>query len=363
MSLFSRFNNSKRSTAFSIDNGTLRYISVMRQKEGIQVVGYGSDPMGALVINSDDQIIDDAAFVSRLRVLVSNVELDPKNPEINVVIPDQQAVMFHTHISKESSREMGDVIVDHIKTYCEANNLLQFADYICEYDIILETSFGYDVHVTLVPKRYVEHLARLFKQAGIAVRHVETAHHAVAQACLGIPTGTGIVLVSFGTHKSTVALLNGNHLVSQEVVSVGAEHLYDAIVRFLGVDHAYAEKIIARHGILKTHPDNGLLGELYLALAPIYRSVDSQLIAIGREPYKMYGHRFTTDTLVVYGEGLFVRGLAAFLGEKTNLEIREIDVWASHADQRAPVLNLPAHETLTYAEPLSLALLYLDVRR
>ena len=208
----------------------------------------------------------------------------------------------------------------------------------------------------------MSHLARLFKQAGSAVRHIETAHHAVAKSCLDIKTGSGYALVSFGEKQTSVSLIHGEHLVSNEVVSVGVETIYKTVERFLGVSRNDAIKIITRHGILKTHPDNGLLSELYLELAPIYRTIDRQLIAVGQLPYKIFGHRFITNDLVVYGEGVWIKGLVSFLGERTNLNVRELDVWAGHHEDRAKILHLPASETLMYAEPLSLALLYLDIK-
>jgi Tfp pilus assembly PilM family ATPase len=356
---FSLFSKPKPSVAFSFDSGSVRWISVVREKDAIQVAEYGSEFFGPDVLNNRDEIIDDAAFVRKLRMINEGADKKQKFQEVNMVIPDHQAIMFHTHVAKMDDREMGAVIMDHIKTYCEAHQLLQLKDYICEYDIILKTDFGYDVHVTLVPKLYVEHLARLFKQAGIFVKHIETAHHAVAKSCLNVGMGSGYVLVSFGARQTSVVLLHGEHLVAQETVAVGTENLYKTIERFLGVGRAESTRIIDRHGILQTHPDNGLLSELYLELAPIYRMIDAQLVSIGTMPYKMFGHRFTTENIVVYGEGVSVKGLVGFLGERARLNARELDVWAGHTEDRAVIMNLPAGETLSFAEPLSLALLYL----
>lgn len=359
MGLFSFFKKAKPSVAFSFDGGYVKWVSLVREEHGVQVAEYGSEFFGPDVVNSRNEIVDEAAFVRKLRTLNQGKDNTQKFQEVNVVIPDHQAMMFHTHVAKMDDQEMGPVIMDHIKTYCEAHQLLQLKDYICEYDIILKTDFGYDIHVTLVPKLYVEHLARLFKQAGIFVRHIETAHHAVARSCLNLKMGSGYVLVSFGAKQTSVALLHGEHLVSQGVIAVGIENLYATVERFLRVSRAESTRIINRHGILQTHPDNGLLSELYLELAPIYRMIDEQLVAMGTLPYKIYGHRFTTENLIVYGEGVSVKGLVGFLGERARLNARELDVWAGHSEDRAVVMNLPASETLAYAEPLSLALLYL----
>lgn len=342
-----------------MDNGFLRYVSLVRAKEGIQVVSHGSEYLGNEILSPSSEIKDDAKFVTKVRALIPHIDFGEGLPIANVIIPDNQAIMFHTHIMKESAKQMNDIIVDHLKTYCEAHELLNFKEYICEYDIILETSFGYDAHVTLVPKNYAHHIARLFKQAGITIAHIETAHHAVASACLNIPQGEGLVLLSIGKEQSSVALMHADHLVSHELIPVGEETLYATIERFLKVDRAYARKIIDRHGILQTHPDNALLGELHLQISALVRSIDRQLVILGQLPYKNFGERFVTRTLVVYGEGIHVKGLVPLLGELTHLTSKELDVWAGRTDERAPILSMHAGEIVTYAEALSLALIYL----
>ncbi len=365
MNFFGLFEKQKPAVACSLDNGFLRWVAVEQEKNNkelvIQVAEYGSEPLGEDIVDERDHIIDDALFVQKLKTLAISGTKDnkPKWNEVSIVIPDNEAMMFHTHVAMEPEKEMGDVIMDHIKTYCQAQNLLQLADYICEYDVILKTDFGYDIHVTLVPRLHIEHIARLFKQAGMRVQHIETAHHAVAKSCLNIPHGTGYVMVSFGNRSTTIALIHGEHVVSHQVVSVGIETIYKTVEKYLRVPRADAERIINRHGVLQTHPDNGLLSELYLALAPVYRSVDHQLVSLGQMAYKMFGHRFTTNDLLVYGQGVGIKGLVGFLGDRTNLHARELDVWAGHTEDRAAIMNLPADEALTYAEPLSLALLYL----
>lgn len=360
MNILSLFTKKKLSVAFSFDNGYVRFVALEKEHDKIQVIDFGSEFFGPDILNDQESIIDDALFVRKIRMIIESMKEKWGIDTVNIVVPDRQAIMFHTHVAKMQEKEMLDVINDHIATYCESQQLLGLKEYICEYDIIRETDFGYDIHVTLVPKLYIAHLNRLFRQAGVGVCHIETAHHAVVRSCLEIPTGTGTVFVSFGETKTSISLLHGEHLISEETVAVGTEHLHKTVERFLRVSRSDAEKIIERHGILMTHPDNGLLGELYLELAPIYRSIDRQMINIGKMPYKTFGHRFTTKTLIVYGVGTWIKGLVSFLGEKTKLKTSLLDVWAGQDKDRAPIINIPAQETLTYAEPLSLALLNLS---
>lgn len=354
MSFFSFFEKPKPSNAFSFDDGHIRFVSLSRVEGVIHVDRFSSENLNG-ILDDTDTVVDEAKFVARVSALAANYGIT----ESNIVIPDGRAVCFHTHVPKVPERQMNDVIIDHLKTYCQANDLLHLHQYISEYEVILETEFGYDIHATLVPSSYVAHLVRLFKQAGIIVPHIETAHHAVARACLQIPTGTGYVAISIGKKKTTVSVINGEHLVSHDIVSCGIETIYETVQKYLDVPRERAVSIIGKHGMLKTHPDPGLLSELYLQMSPIWQSVDRQLIELGQMPYKIYGHRFITDTMVIYGEGITIKGLIAYLGEHTNLRARELDIWAGRHSERAPILNLPASETPVYAEALALALVYL----
>lgn len=353
MSLLSLFKKPQPSNSFSFDGGMLRFVSVAYRDHAVHVEKYATDDISAYV-DGTDAIVDEAKFVARLSGLARQFEIK----EANVVIPDAHAICFHTHVTKAPERQMTDVMTDHLATYCEAHGLLAFGEYISEYEIILETQFGYDIHATLVPKRYVEHLVRLFKQAGIAVPHIETAHHAVARSCVNMPNGTGYIAVSFGRTRTQISLVNGEHLVAHDSVPVGSETIVATIEKSLRIPHAEAERITDRYGVLKAHPDERVLSEIYISLSPIIHAIDRQLITIGQMPYKQYGHRFVTRDVLVYGDGAWVKGLVGYLSEQTRLDARELDVWAGRPD-RAPVQNLPASETPKYAEALALALAYL----
>lgn len=354
MSLLSLFKKPEPSHAFSFDNGLLRFVSIAQEDGAIHIKRYATEDLAG-ILDDQDAIIDEAKFVARLGSLAKKFEI----ASANVVVPDAHAICFHTHVTKAPDRQMTDVIVDHLATYCEANGLLSLAEYISEYEVILETQFGYDIHATLVPKLYVEHMVRLFKQAGIMVPHIETAHHAVARSCVNMPTGTGYIAVSFGKTKTQVSLVNGEHLVAHDRVDIGSDTIIDTIAKSLRVTRAEAERITERYGVLKAHPDERVLSAIYIALSPIIHTIDRQLIAIGQMPYKQYGHRFVTRDVLVYGDGAWVKGLVGYLGEETRLHARLLDVWVGR-NNRAPVQNLPASDVPKYAEALALGLVYLS---
>lgn len=355
MGFFSLFNKSKTSTAFSCDNGFLRYVALVKKNNLIEIERYGSEWLGPEILSDHDEIVSEVLYLEKLQKIAREKNIT----EANLVVPDHQAIMFHTHVIKEPAGEMNDVITDHIKTYCRVHQLLTFTDYICEYDVILEMPFGYDIHVTLVPKVFIHNFKNLFQRAGIALRHIETAHHAVARACLGMPTGRGYLAVLLGQRITTATLVHGNHAVSHHRAHVGINNLATTTEHFLNITSEEANKILMKYGILKTHPDTGLLGELYLTLEPVWHTIHQQMVDHGQLPYKTFGHRFVTEKIVIYGEGVQLKGIAAFLEEKIGMPCTILDVWQGRTD-RAPIMQLPAEETCTYAECLSLALLYLD---
>lgn len=335
MNPFSWFKKHQPTVAISFDEDNARFVALEKTDQGIQVVNHGTLPRAEL-----------AATL-----------LQHEYTTINVVIPDHEAMMFHTHVSKEKPKHMDAVIADHIKTYCQANGLLAYAEYICEYEVILETEYGYDIHVTLVPKLYVARLRDLFKKSGIAIRFIETAHHAVARSCMHIPAGTGYVAVSFGKTKTHVAHIHADHLISQEIIPVGIETLVTTIMKGLHISADEASAILKKYGVLKTHPDNRILSNLMQALAPVVYSIDQQLVEHGKREYKIFGHRCITETMVVYGEGVEVKGLISLLGAETRLTAQALNVWSGHEQDRAPILTIPASALPAYAEAISLGLL------
>jgi len=348
------FKKKKISIAFSFGEECVRFVSVEMTESGVQVSDYATIELAGIV-DADGMIIDDAKFVERLREFSSSRKIGISN----IVVPDSCAVFFHTHVAKMPKREMNDIILDHLKTYCEAHDLSAIGEYVCEYDIINETQFGYDLHVTLAQKSIVMHIARLFKQAGIEIHNAETAHHAVAKTCVGMGNGSGFVAVSVGNKKTTVAIIHGEHLVSHDIVSVGTESIVEAVEHRLRISQGEAQKIIARHGVMLSHPDKTVLSDINQALYPITEAIDRQIVGILEKKYKGFGERFSIKKIVVYGMGLSVRGLVDYLGRSARLPAVALDVWADSGILRAPIMNLPASDVPAYAEALSAALAYL----
>ena len=351
--LFSK--KTKTSNAFAFGEECVRFVSLEMTDRGVRVAHHESVDLSGIA-DADGSILDDAKFVEVMRELAKlhNIE------HANCVVPDSAAIFFHTHIAKMPACEMNDAITDHLKTYCEAHDLLGFDEYVCEYDVINETPSGYDVHVTLVAKSVVIHIARLFRQAGITIAHVETAHHAVAKACTGVPTGQGYVAVSVGDKKTSVSIVHGEHLVSHDVVDAGAESVVHAVEKRLRISNAEAHKIVERHGVMGSHPDSAVLSDIHAALAAVALSIDRQIVSIKQKEYKTFSERFSIDKIVVYGAGVSIRGLADYLGAAARLPVVALDVWAASGAKHVPIVSLPASDVPEYAEALSLALVYLE---
>lgn len=358
MSFFSLFKKNPSVITFSFDDRKLRFVKVSRTGKGISVDRYGTELFNEMIIDHHGIIKDDAVFVKKLQN-IKNLLWKNNNPvEAMIVIPDSQATCFHSHVPKAPAGEMGDVIMSHITTYCKAHQLLDIKDYVCEYDIIHETDHGYDIHVTLAPQQFINHLMRLFKQAGIVVSHIETAHHAVARSCLSIPQGQGYIAVLVGEDVTHASLVHKDHLVSHKVIPVGTRELLKRVTKYLRISESDASQILVRHGIAKTHPDRILLGELYQAMMPIIYGINELLIDHGTRPYKNLGDRFSVETIVVYGQGGIVAGMVPWLGQELGIHAEYLNVWAGRTDHEPAFLQIPIEQTYAYAEALALALAY-----
>ncbi|MDB4984440.1 MAG: hypothetical protein JWM20_619 [Patescibacteria group bacterium] len=344
----------KTSDAFAFGEECVRFISLQESDQGIRVAHHETVRLSGIV-DTGGAILEDAQFVEKMREFAKVRKIE----NANCVVPDAAAIFFHTHVARVPAKQLNDVVTDHLKTYCEAHDLLGFDDYVCEYDVIREGESGYDLHVTLVAKSVVVHIARLFKQAGVTIKHVETANHAVAKACTGVPTGQGYIAVSVGENKTSISVVHGYHPVSNDVISVGNNSIINAVEERLRISHVDASKIVEKHGVMGSHPDTTVLSDIHRALAPIVESIDRQILAVKQKEYKLFGERFSIDKIVVYGIGLSTRGLADYLGTAARLPVVALDVWAASGAKHIPIMSLPASDVPQYAEALSLALVYL----
>ena len=335
--------------AISWTDGVVRAIVLNRNSKRVHIVSYKEIelPVGAIM---GGDIQDSVSLLAALGEIKKSLGIY----KYHILLPEEQAYVFHTRTVRMFKNADRTIIEDHLKAFLATHDVLRDGKYSCEYDIIDSTPEALDLHVSVLPNKYVDVYRNIVERAGLRPLSLEVGMHQVSMHCKEYLRG-GVILVEFGKNRTVVSLSNQGRIIDRSIHQIGYSELVGVIKRFLGVSDGEAMRILESYGLLQLHPENGLLSELLLSLSPITRSIDLLIRSHLEGPYRPAALRFRAEHIVIYGSGSWVKGLEMFFQIRSRLPASFLRI---SPDKILPenMMMLPAGKVLSFAPLLALTL-------
>lgn len=335
--------------AVSWVDGTVRALVLNRSRSHVHIVSYEEAALPAETI-VDGEIRNLSALLSTLASVRKSLGLK----KVHILLPEERAYVFHTRTVRMFKNGDRTTIEDHLKAFLATHDVLRDGQYSCEYDIVDSTPESLDLHVSVLPHVYVNQYRNTAVRAGLKPLSLEVGMHQVSLHCKEYLRG-GVILVEFGKKRTVVSLSNHGRIIDRAIHQIGYEDLLAVIKRFLGVTDGEAMRILESYGLLQLHPENGLLSELLLSLAPITRSIDLLIRSHLEGPYRPAALRFRAEHIVIYGSGAWVKGLEMFFQIRCRLPASFLRI-GPEAILPENMMKLPAGKVLSFAPLLALTL-------
>ncbi len=335
--------------AISWVDGTVRALVLKRTSSHVRIVSYEEItlPVGTV---DEGNVRNPSALLAALIQVKKNLGIRAAH----ILLPEEQAYVFHTRTVRMFRNAQRTVIEDHLKAFLATHDVLRDGQYSCEYDVVDESPESIDLHVSVLPNAYVNQYRSVATRGGIKPLSLEVGMHQVSLHCKDYLRG-GIILVEFGKNRTVVSLSNHGRIIDRSIHKIGYEELVSVIKRFLGVSDGEAMRILETYGLLQLHPENGLLSELLLSLSPITRSIDLLIRSHLEGPYRPAALRFRAEHVVIYGSGSWVKGLEMFFQIRSRLPASFLRIGPDHILPEN-MMKLPAGKVLSFAPLLALTL-------
>jgi len=356
MALLSR---KRDSVACMIDDRFIRFFHVAQNGKKVSLKKYFSERIPDDLFDKHHMIIPDQTMIDRLTEIRKKHELK----HVHLVVPDRYVTVFHTTIPHTVFERNKKSFQINLESYLE--NLLdqhpEFSaiDMIADYDLIERDDEGYHVHVAVARPELFHHIPELFESAGFVIDHIDISSFAIHRVAKHMHHKQGYGVISIGTDTTSISAVKSGNIIASTIVPVGSNDLLQTLQRVLEISHQEAQSIIQQYGILHTHPDKQVLGELFVTLKPIVEGISF----VGHMcSQKLYQHTFyhqAPETMYLYGIGASIAGVAQYLGIKTDTTIRPIDVIPTEFIDEEILLQVPVELVPLYLPVMSTAIHYL----
>lgn len=228
-------------------------------------------------------------------------------------IPSSAAIRFVTVLPRPYGNQ-DTAIMDHLRAYCQLHDIAFRNGARIAYQVI-DPGDTLVVAATIVDRHYVDEAVRRVQIAGYRAYPVLVADEA---ARLSNSRG-GSIILSVGTHETTIIRLVDGAVVETVWHPIGVEHLANTLVRYRSLSEGDAYEAIRTYGLLQAHPDNAALSELYSTLSPIFRTLDRS-IRESRLPYQHVRLSAPVNSITLVGPGATLPGLSYAVSNRTGIE-------------------------------------------
>jgi Tfp pilus assembly PilM family ATPase len=281
-----------------------------------------------------------------------------------LVIPDRYVTVFHTVVPRSvfgsgSERSLQQTIERYLEKLLIDYPEFSETDMISDYEVLGETSQGYDIHVSVARPAQFKYIPELLEAAGFTVGHVDISSFALHKLAQYLNKESAYGTISIGSHSTHVSMVRDGKVIASSWCQVGSNDLIRVVEKTLKITRAEAERIIHQYGILHMHPDKEVLSELLLALRPVVESIGQVQVACSDAHYQHPFYHAPGDQFYLYGIGASISGIAQYLGIKANASVRTIDVIPTEFLDEEIIVQIPVEVLPLYLPVMSTAVNYL----
>ena len=255
-----------------------------------------------------------------IKTLRAGAKIDTRRCSVSIV--ESQVVTRLIQMPSLTDKELSAAIHWEAEQYIP----LPLKDVNLQYKVVSRPTTGgakMDVLLTAAPKRVISKYLSIIKSAGLEVFAIETESAALSRV-LTLASDPATIIVSMGALSTELVIaLYGNVLFTRSIATGGLT-LTRAIQNEFHLPPDQAEEYKQSYGIL----EDKLSGKIAAILKPVLDILTSEILKAVQ-----FTHSHVADSqivrIVMCGGGAYLPGLAAFLVERTSLEVSMADPWAS----------------------------------
>jgi len=336
-----------RSVGFDISDQSVKYVELVPTTRGLRLGVYGvtSIPLGLV---SSGKIVDQSRLVDILVALKKEKQMK----YIRVSLPEEQIYSFRHQVPIIPYKEIRDTL----ELSLEEHIPISAADATFDFEIVGETTEGYDVQVSAVSTTLVSSYVDTFSKASYIPLSFELEGAALARA-LVLKGDLGTYLIAdFGETRTGISIVSGGVVLFTSTVDIGGYGLTKMLEKGFGIPFAEAEKLKRTYGLQKTHDNMDLFSVLLNGISVLRDEINKHLIYWQTHKDEDGKERAAVDKILLSGGNANMHGLVEYLGQSLRMKVELGNPWINVDGYTHEVPTMNARDAIGYATAIGLAL-------
>jgi type IV pilus assembly protein PilM len=292
-----------------ISDASIKVMQLAASSAGPVARAYGSDRLPPQII-ANHSIVNAQKLSGYIRKLVDAAKIESKF--VVVSIPEAKSFVRQIKLPKME--------VDQIQTAVpfefEQNIPIPIDQVYFDWQIVTESSDGFELLVTASPKDYIDSLIEVLSSIKLQALAFELESQATARALLGPENvNQANLIIDISELQTSFLLVEKNNLQYTSSVPIGGASFTESIARNLTISLEEAEKAKREQGLVADSKKRNIRQ----AILPILDNIVDEIRNVVRFYDEHYKNHMPLKQIIVCGGGAKLLGLTDYVSARLNL--------------------------------------------
>lgn len=329
-----------------ISDESLKFVELIRTKDGVRVGRYGERSIPLGVIESGK--IKDSKKMEEILLAFKKEE---KIKSVRVSLPEEQAYLFALKLEKSGLKNIREgiefAIEDHVPILAQ--------DAIFDYELVSENAQNLEVQVTAVPKNIIKNYLLIFQKSQISVESFELEAQAISRVVVKKGDMDTYMIVDFGKKRTGIFIVSKGIVVFTFTLDFGGVTLTQMIQKNFNVSFEEAEKMKEKYGLGRSTDNKEIFSVLLNSVSILRDEIVKHFLYWQTHKDEEGKNNPPIKKIILCGGDSNLIGLADYISVSMKSPAEIANVWVNISDTENYIPEMSFQQSLTFATALGLA--------
>lgn len=337
------------SVGLDFSDATLRVVELRETPTGLLPKRTLTLPIPSGILENG-RVVDAQALTTFLR----SVKKQMRITYARVSIAESQVYSFTTALDPANAGYSAKDIRGAIELFIEEYIPLKLTETVFDF-VVLASTPQLIVQVTAMSASASRTWADALEAADILPIAFELEGRALARAIVPATVTKPVMLIDFGAHRTTLAIIFERTVVFTSTIDFGGNHITDAIAEALSIDAAHADELKRTVGLGSIDSNKPLFEVLTTNLNVLKEEINRRYI-YWHEKRQFQDIFPNVDTLYLAGGDSNLIGLVEYFRATLKLSVVLANPWQACVSFDTTIPEMSRADSLSYATAIGLAL-------
>jgi len=335
------------SIGLDISDESLKYVELIKTKNGVQVGRYGKRVIPPGIIESGK-----IKNLKRLEEILLSLKNEIGLKSVRVSLPEEQVYLYKLRLEKLGIEH----IRESIELTLEEHIPIRASDAIFDYEFIGQDKQSLELQVATIPTNVIESYLTIFKNTQIQVQSFELEAQAISRAVVKNGDLETYMIVDFGEKRTGIFIVSRGVVMFTSTLDMGGAMLTDMIAKNFKISFEEAEKMKKKYGLERNTPNKELFSVLLNSVSILRDDIVKHFLYWHTHKDEEGKNNPSIKKIILCGGDSNLTGVSDYFSVSMKSTVELADVWVNIINTKNYIPDINFKQALSFAAALGLAL-------